>query len=385
MTMISSWSAWTHVDAKALTRYRCEITWDYSAVRASWAQLAGRGSALAFQQSRWLETWYETLGCGSDVTPLFATVVDADTGREVLGLPLVMRRIGGSKRIEFADGGLTDYNAPVLGSELSSDPAQARAIWKAIRRSLPDADLFVATKMPLKVAGRTNPLAAHRAARPCRLGGNVLHIPDRYEEWHFGLERTFRKELERSLRVFWRFPGASFRRIEAPAEVASVFAELKRMQSARIRELGLPYVLDEPRNEAFYNRLVQDGIADGSVILTALTTDDGVIAALLGIRSGSHYAMVRLAAAGGIWRTCSPGRLVIERTMHLLHGQGLRSFDFTIGDYDYKRRLGVTPQPLADLWMPLSWRGIVPAMRERLRGTLRNSTFVRNVIAFLRS
>jgi CelD/BcsL family acetyltransferase involved in cellulose biosynthesis len=250
---------------------------------------------------------------------------------------------------------------------------------------LPPADLFVATKIPRQIAGHINPLAGLSTAVPCRLSGNILHLPERYEEWHFGLERTFRKELERSLRVFLRSPGASFRRIEDPAEVARIYAELKRMQSARIRELGLEYSLDEPGNEAFYDRLVSKGIADGSVILTALTTDTEVVAALLGVRAGNYYAMTRLAVAGGTWRNCSPGRLVIERTMNLLHGDGLRSVDFTIGDYAYKRRLGATPVPLVDLYLPLSWRGIAPAMQGRLRGMLRHAPIARKLKQLLRS
>ena len=76
--------------------------------------------------------------------------------------------------------------------------------------------------------------------------------------------------------------------------------------------------------------------------LSALTVGEEIVATLLGIRSGSRYVMVRISNAGGKWSNCSPGRLIIERTMAALHEDGVREFDFSIGNYAYKRRFGVT-------------------------------------------
>jgi len=96
-----------------------------------------------------------------------------------------------------------------------------------------------------------------------------------------------------------------------------------------------------------------------------------VVATLLGIRSGSGYVMVRISNAGEKWSNCSPGRLIIERTMAALHRDGIRQFDFSIGNYAYKRRFGVAPLALADLTAALGWRGIPFAMRDRAAHELR--------------
>jgi CelD/BcsL family acetyltransferase involved in cellulose biosynthesis len=92
---------------------------------------------------------------------------------------------------------------------------------------------------------------------------------------------------------------------------------------------------------------------------------------LLGVRTGSRYVMVRLSHAGEKWSNCSPGRLIIERTMAALHKDGVREFDFSIGNYAYKRRFGVAPLPLVDITAALSWRGIPYALRDRAAGELR--------------
>ena len=82
--------------------------------------------------------------------------------------------------------------------------------------------------------------------------------------------------------------------------------------------------------------------------------------------------MIRISNAGEKWSNCSPGRLIIERTMAALHRDGVREFDFSVGNYAYKRRFGVAPLPLVDISAALSWRGWPFALRDRAVGVLRN-------------
>jgi CelD/BcsL family acetyltransferase involved in cellulose biosynthesis len=95
------------------------------------------------------------------------------------------------------------------------------------------------------------------------------------------------------------------------------------------------------------------------------------VATLLGIRNGSRYVMVRFSNAGEKWASCSPGLLVIERTMAALHADGVRSFDFGTGNYAYKRKFGVTQLPLLNITKALSWRGKPLALRDRIVRELR--------------
>jgi CelD/BcsL family acetyltransferase involved in cellulose biosynthesis len=81
--------------------------------------------------------------------------------------------------------------------------------------------------------------------------------------------------------------------------------------------------------------------------------------------------MVRISNAGEKWSNCSPGRLIIERTMAALHKDGVREFDFSIGNYAYKRRFGVVPLALVDLTAALSWRGVPYVLRDRAAARLR--------------
>ena len=48
-------------------------------------------------------------------------------------------------------------------------------------------------------------------AGPCSLNGNLVTTGEDYDAWRYTLEKTVRKELERSWRVFTRDAAATFK------------------------------------------------------------------------------------------------------------------------------------------------------------------------------
>ncbi len=329
-------------------------------------------TATPFQGRTWLAAWYATVGRQTGLEALLVVVRDRLTGQPIVLLPLVLSRQGKIPVITFADLGVTDYNAPVIFRvAIGSEALAPVALWRAVKAALPAAALVRLEKMPHEVAGVANPLAALPGAQPSTLIGNIVIISGTWEGYLKSLERMFRKELGRILRVFERHEGARFERVFDLQRAQHVLTGLERLQAERIAELGLPYTLDEAHNAALYRKLVADHLGDGQVMLTALTAGDEVVAGLLGIADGTRYAMVRLGTAGGEWRNCSPGRLVIERTMHALFADGRRSFDFTTGEYPYKRRLGATPVVLTEVTQALSWHGAPAVLQARAKGVLR--------------
>ena len=215
--------------------------------------------------------------------------------------------------------------------------------------------------MPVEIAGRVNPLSLLTTSA-CALNGNVVTTGDDYDVWRFTLERTVRKELERSWRVFTRDPTTSFRVVTDQMQAQALLATMEVQQESRMAGLGLQFVLNADTASRFYRNLVAE-TGNGFVVLTALMAGDDVVAILLGIRDGDRYVMIRISNAGERWSNCSPGRLIIERTMAMLNADGIRHFDFSIGNYAYKRRFGVTLIPLVDLTVALTWRGWPHATR----------------------
>src|SRR3954470_7671852 len=181
-----------------------------------WEQVAPRWNGVVpstpFQHPLWCQAWYSAFSGTAE--PLLAEVSDAATGEPALLLPLIRRRQNGIAIIEFADCDLTDYNAPLLGPAAPREAKAANALWRdllAALRKLPDgADLLRFRKMPVDLAGQPNPLALLDDAGPCSLNGNVVTTGEDYDAWRYTLEKTVRKELERSWRVFSRDASAKF-------------------------------------------------------------------------------------------------------------------------------------------------------------------------------
>ena len=339
------------------------------------AQLDNFSRSTPFQDPVWLNAWYASFTNRNDVEPLIALVSERKTSVPVALVPLICRLHKGIRVIEFADLDLTDYNAPLLTDATPQDVEAARAMWRdlkaTLRRGPEGADLIRLRKMPAQLSGGPNPFAQLDDVGPCSLSGNVVTTGDDYDTYRYSLERTVRKELERSWRVFTRDPAAKFRIITDENEALRILSCMEIQQSRRMQELNVPFVLNGENCAAFFRRLVKGGIDSGYVVVTALTVGEEIVATLLGIRNGPRYVMVRISNAGGKWSNCSPGRLIIERSMAAMHKDGVREFDFSIVEYPYKRRFGVARLPLFAISAALSWRGWHFALRDRAAYHLR--------------
>jgi len=353
--------------------FRVELLRDWRQAVARWQDSS---PSTPFQHPQWYDAWYRAFADAEGIEPLIAVVTDASTGEPVVLLPLIRRRQNNIATVEFADLDLTDYNAPILGPAAPRDAKAARALWRsllsALRRMPEKADLIRLRKIPVDLDGKPNPIVLLDAGGPCSLNGNLVTTGEDYDVWRYTLEKTVRKELERSWRVFTRDPAASFAIITDPDEALRILSTTEVQQGTRMQGLGRNYVLNDETSAAFYRNLVRDGVDNGYALVSALTAGNEVVATLLGIRTGSRYVMIRISNAGDKWSNCSPGRLIIERTMAALHRDGVRGFDFSVGNYAYKRRFGVTRLPLIDVSAALSWRGWPYALRDRIVRAVRN-------------
>jgi CelD/BcsL family acetyltransferase involved in cellulose biosynthesis len=353
--------------AKALSRstwaYHVDVLRDWDAIGSRWNAMAEESLASPFQRAEWLDAWYKAFAGASGIKPLIVSVRDRTTGTLALALPLIENSTSGICVAEFADLNLTDYNAPILGKAAPREAVAADALWRTLCGELDGIDLIRLKKMPMTVGNRPNPLAILSQTSACQLNGNIVTTGDDFDAYRYSLERVVRKELERSWRVFTRHPDAQFRRVTNPDEALDVLAVMEAQQSTRMHDLGQNYILNEATAAAFYRRLIEGGLATGEAVMTALTCDGEIVASLLGVKHDQRYVMIRISNAGAQWSNCSPGRLIIERTMACLHAEGCRQFDFSIGNYDYKRRFGVMPIQLVDKTAALTWRGAPAAAR----------------------
>ena len=368
----------TKPDAAAFG-YRVDIETEYWRVQSRWERLAKTGAATTLQRPCWLSAFYASIGRSPGIEPVLATVSDSLSGRDLMGLPLIRAKHGRLRTVEFADHGMTDYNAPILGSLVPRDYRDIREIWRAIRRALPNVDLVTFDRMPREIDCIANPLALLDGAHGSSVSGYALELPDDWDTWRNSLDRRFRRELDGAWRSFNLEEEASFRFVDTSHEARELLFGLKRHQKSSVIDLSGPFFLDQPSIRLFYEKLLMSGLSDGNVLLSTLTVGDEPIATLLGLVDGRTYTLVHLATAGGRWKMYSPGRLIIERTMQALHKDRYRRFDFTTGDYPYKRMFGATTVPLVDAHIAVSWRGLPSIISTRAKQAIGRHEGLRNV------
>ncbi|MBH5370237.1 GNAT family N-acetyltransferase [Bradyrhizobium glycinis] len=330
-----------------------------------WRHAASRLSAghrTAFQHADWLGAWYEAF---VDVAPLIAVISDAATRKDIAVVPMISHVRRGIRIVEFADLGVSDNNAPILARDAELDAGATDAINTALigaLRALPDRlDLLRLKKMPAEVGGKPNPLVSLGRIGSSSLNCNLVLMGDDHDDYQAAIKRL---QMPRCWRVFGRHAGARF---EIAADVARAHELLDVMdaqQHARMRKLGSPFVLNDDTHARFYREVVRQGLAQGHVMVSALVCDEGVVATAFGVKHGATYILLRISHAGDQWSSCSPGLLVIERTMAALHALGVRRFDLSIGNQAYKRRFGAERVPLTDVSVALSWRGLPFAWRD---------------------
>jgi CelD/BcsL family acetyltransferase involved in cellulose biosynthesis len=352
--------------APSAASFRVEYVRDWALAAALWDNT---GDATSFQHRHWLDAWYRAF---DTVAPLIALISDTVTQRDVALVPLICRSHHGVRLVEFADLGVSDYNAPILACGAPRDSARLHAIGRALPaalRLLPDRpDLIRLKKMPAEIRGRANPLVASGWNGSSSLNGNLVEVGDDFAIYRASIKKM---QLPRCWRAFTRHPGARFQIATTVEEVLRFLDMMDIQQRERMRKLGLRFVLDDIRHAKFYRDVVSRGVAEGYAVVSALICDDGIIATTMGLRHGTNYSLLRTSNAGGQWSNCSPGLLCVERTMAVLHEQGVRHFDLSIGNYDYKRRFGAKPLPLTDVSIALSWRGVPYVLRDRTAQRLR--------------
>ena len=333
--------------------YSIEISRDLASIEAEWAALEGEGASTPFQTLAWLKPLYRYFAPGMKASPLFVLVRGQHSGKLQMLLPLCVIPRYGVDFIEFADFGVSDYNAPVLAAEFDPSPAEWLRLWRQIGQRLTMGTTLHLKKMPKLIAGRANPLAMIDDCREMPIGTWGVALPatmDEYKQKAFS--EKFRQEMGRKARKLARAGAVEYFVAENPAQRREIFAVLARQRQARCDEMGRVNGLTNPYNLRFREAMNEE--MSSPVHLGALKVEGRIIATALTLRYRKSSFGIMFSYDGGDWRTYSLGNLLIIRTVENSIADGIGYFDFLIGDEAYKAGFGMVRQPLYEAVIPLS-------------------------------
>lgn len=330
-------------------------------------------TCTAFQTLDWISCLYEELALARRGMPRLVVVSERETGNVVLVLPLVVVRRRRLRVAQFADLGVSDYCAPILGPVQLTKPKAIRRVWRAIKAALHDVHLIQFERMPAMIGDRENPLTKLNLVVASRQSGFRLDVDGTVDDFISSRGKKFRKESQRCDRVWQREGGGAFYQATSPEQIARVYSTMEEQQAIRHAELGTRYVLKRRAYRSFYERVAMDGTDTGLGYLCALESNGEIAATLFGVVQDKTFTMLRITFGGEKYAHFSPGRTIILQAMRHLNDQGITIFDLGIGDYEYKRRLGAEPRPLFEL---ISAGGISTLPRAIVLRTTRSLSHV---------
>jgi CelD/BcsL family acetyltransferase involved in cellulose biosynthesis len=305
-----------------------------------YAQLFAYSRATAFQHPRWLDAFYCKLVPGLNAKPLIVTV--RRQGSLAMILPLVRRRYGTLRAIEFADLGVSDYACSVASNEAAEAIASDPGTCARVRAVLKPFDVLRIQKLtrhsgPVERIFGTPPRAA------MSMSAHAVKLAESYPNWRAEkMPASYRKELDKKSRQLHRKGAVAFGCARTPEEIA---ATLQKMKEYRWPRFGNDDLLQSAAHYDFYSNVATQG-AGSFVRLYSLTLDGTPIAGAMGLSHNGNMLVILGGFDLANHKNLSLGSLLFERVAQHCIESGDGVLDFTIGDESYKALFGAEPFPI---------------------------------------
>jgi CelD/BcsL family acetyltransferase involved in cellulose biosynthesis len=366
----------THRSAAPVISFRIEVTSNLGDLADCWPTTAERGDAhcYPFQYADLLHIWCDTIGRARGIEPVFVAV-RSHGQKPLMLLGLGIERTNGVRVLSFLDGGVSDYNAPILFPDCKGLRLDATDFWQRLRSHLPQHDLALLEKMPTDVGGIANPLAplaTCNRAESC----HYVTLQGSWQEFATTRLPNMRDSRRRQRNLEKRGP-VRFVIANTHQERQRVFENLIRMKRKRFSDTDAHDIFGDAGYLQFYADATRKLGPSGAVQVSALYVGDQVIAANWGLRTSGRYIDLLPSYESGGWKSYAPGRLLSEWLLqqHLERGDAV--FDYGIGDEPYKFGYCDQHASLGDAYLAVTAKGaaykqllqLQNATKSKLRAT----------------
>jgi CelD/BcsL family acetyltransferase involved in cellulose biosynthesis len=301
-----------------------------------WPSIADNGdwTMYVFQSREFLDLWLDTIGRSGRVEPYLVVVKD-DDGRPILYLPLVIETKFNVRLLRFMDGGVADYNAPILACGRTVSRQEFAHVWSEILSLLPRFDIVDLKKVASDIAGAFNPLTYLDCTTFAESGHTIAltGLRDGGETRRSAIK--MRRKLAHYHERLSRTAEARFVDNPAGATLAQVTERLIALKRQKYLRTQTPDFLAEPGVEDFYRAMMRPARLGTFSHLSALTVDGAVASAHLGFIGRGRFYYI-FPAYDAAFRRHRVGYLLLQHLIDRSVEQGFDTFDFGFGDEGYK-------------------------------------------------
>ncbi|ASY62347.1 hypothetical protein SJ05684_c08850 [Sinorhizobium sojae CCBAU 05684] len=349
------------IESVNMVRITVSLHFDLDELEAEWRALDENNLNSLHQSFDWCLAWSKThehrvvvIRGAFDHKPLFI-------------LPLAIER-GLFRTARFIGSEHSNLSTGVLAADIESVPdvELIRALSDGMRQLRQFADVVRLERMPAKWRGVPNPFSALPGVTHPNASFQLPLLHDMEATLTQLNAKRRRKKMRTSEKRLAEIEGYDYFTAREPSVAHALLETFFRQKAARFAALGLPDVFSDAPTRAFFRALVDRDREGGSLFeLDAIGLRGehrGKIIAVSGLlRKGDHVICQFGSIDDGFAADSSPGELLFYRTIERLCGEGVKLFDFGIGDQRYKRSWCTIKTPLRDIVLPLTPRGLLAA------------------------
>jgi CelD/BcsL family acetyltransferase involved in cellulose biosynthesis len=351
---------------------------DLASIEKEWRAFEERADCTVFQTFDWLSTWLRHLGCREGVKPVI--VIGRHQGAILFVMPFALD--AGGRTLCWLGSSLCNYNGPLLVRDFSRrvSPAQFLQMWRQVKRLLRSRlghDLIDLEKMPETIGEQQNPFCALHVT-PHMNNAYLSALGTDWETYYAGKRSSATRRSDRKKQ----------RRLSEHGEVKFLTAanrdDIERTLDALIEEktvsyakLGVDNMFERPGYRDFFLDMATGGQSGRLTHLSHIQVGDTIAAANFGLVFRGSYNYLLAGYDDGELARFGPGSIQLLEMMRYAIEQGIKVFDFTIGDEPYKREWCDRELHLYDYVAPTTMRGLVVAApmlaRRMLKRHIRQS------------
>ena len=317
-----------------------EVAGDLSAIEAEWRAFEVTATGHVFQTFDFVSTWLATVGAARGFAPAIVLGRGRDGTLRCI-LPFGTTRCVGARLLEWLGGEHADYHcglyAPGFLDGLALDGAAGPAFVERVTGLFRGrADLAHFQRQPARIGGAPNPFAAYRSTL-YSAQSYLTHLGDSWDAYYRSKRNSSSRRHDR---LKWQKLQASAAveiiDAETPEQTEEILAAMFAQKKASLAARGIPDLFACAGVPEFYRAIALRPWPDGMAHVAAVRADGDIIAANWGLVRGDRYYYVMTSYCPGRFAVHSPGRALMYHLMAWAIDRGIRLFDFTIGDEDFK-------------------------------------------------
>ncbi len=365
------------------------------AVENEWRGFQQSAVCTPFQTFEWLSAWHRHIGARQGILPVVVVGRFAD-GKTAFILPLAIEQRRSGKRLCWLGQELCDYNAPLLAREFAQRVTSDRflALWRELQTRLQSDpqlryDWIEFEKMPQTVGAEINPFT-HLAVAPNANSAHITQLGDDWETFYRAKRSSATRRRDRTKRKHMsKFGDIRFVTAAEPDDMRRTLDTLWDQKKRILARKGIADMFARPGYREFFDDLVSNPDTRPLVHVSRVEIGDTCAATNFAMTFGDCYYHVLSSYCDDRLTRFGPGVLHLRDLLAYAIKTGLRRFDFTIGDEQYKLEWSDQLLKLYDYSAAATWRGLpangASVVRRRLKRFIKQTPLLWSLACRIRS